>query len=618
MAKKNRKAKSYNRRLDAQTNKKSNKKSNNKANNKSNNPDNNLSKESGVSQSNANSHNRPYKDNKNKAINKIVNTINNKSDKSDSDRLNKPDANQSEVIDKSKTSDEPEVNDKPKASNELEVNDNPKASNELEVNDNPKASNESAINDKPKVSEKLKTNNEPNISHKPEKTDANKKRNGLASFALFVALLIIGVGVGILLEKNGDISQRLHQVNDKNTETVQPESPVLTVEVIRPQLAKVPINISADGTITAQSLANVSSKVNGLAIENVLVEEGQWVNKGDLLATFDTKALKQNAIQAEAGVRQAMANVKQAQANVVQADVNRAKAQADLNRVLPLLKIGAISQQQVDSYQVQLEQAKVSVESAKQGVESAKQAMVSAQAQSNNQQINYQDSRLVSPVAGVISQKHAQVGAVPQGPLFTIIEDGRLEWQAELNAEDVSQIRVGMPVAVRNLANNSTNNMIDNANNTSNANTTINSQFIRGKVRRIDPVANANHQISVYVALEPTKGVQSGMLLKGEFITGATPQIILPISAITSDDGYDYIMVVSDIKPIKDNQGKNKQGEEELTGRIQRMKVELGRQENNAVIIKTQLPANTTVVAQGGSFLTDGDLVRVVQVRKGA
>ncbi len=420
--------------------------------------------------------------------------------------------------------------------------------------------------------------------------------------------------MGILLEKNGEISQRLKQLTAKesDTETVQPESPVLTVEVIQPQLARVSTNLSADGTVTAKNTANVSSKVNGVAIESVLVEEGQWVNKGDLLATFDTKMLRQNAIQAEAGVRQAMANVKQAQASVVQADVNRAKAQADLNRVLPLVKIGAISQQQVDSYQVQLEQAKVSLASAKQGVESAKQALVSAQAQSNNQQINYQDSRLLAPVSGVISQKMAQVGTVPQGSLFTIIEDGRLEWQAELNPEDVSQIQVGMPVAVRNVASKLTSN-VNVIDNTPNANTASNSQLIRGKVSRIDPVANTNHQISVYVELEPTKGVQSGMLLTGEFITGATPQIILPVSAITSDDGYDYLMVVSEIK-----QGEDEQGKEELTGRIQRVKVELGRQENNAVIIKTQLPANTTVVAQGGSFLTDGDLVRVVQVRKGA
>src|SRR5690606_32910019 len=99
----------------------------------------------------------------------------------------------------------------------------------------------------------------------------------------------------------------------------------LSVETVSPSQDRIGNTLSADGTINAKDVANVSAKVNGVAIERILVEERDRVKAGQVLAIFDTDAMDQKVLQAEAVV--------------AEADVTLANATADAARVLPLFEI---------------------------------------------------------------------------------------------------------------------------------------------------------------------------------------------------------------------------------------------------------------------------------------
>lgn len=380
---------------------------------------------------------------------------------------------------------------------------------------------------------------------------------------LLLAVLVVGVLFGkFWADKAANRNAIAHDVGngaatktDKDSKAV--EQPVLAVEVIEPQTGNVRLNLKADGTVAPKDTASISGRVSGVAIEKILVNTGDWVKKGQTLALFDTQTLKQNVMQAEASVMQAKATY--------------AKAKADVARVEPLLKMNAVSKQEVDAYITAQNQAKAS--------------LVAAKSQLNNQKITLNNSRVVAPTSGIISEKTAQIGAIPQGPLFTIIQGGRLEWKADINPEKVSQIKAGTPVLVQ----------------------TVNGEKISGKVSRINPVAGNNRQISVFASLAPNPNIQSGMLLTGEFILGSQSQQVVPVSAVVGNDGYDYLMLVDAIKQQDIN------GKMQTVGRIKRLKIELGGQYGDAVAVKTQIPANTAIVRQGGSFLSEGDLVNIVQ-----
>lgn len=398
--------------------------------------------------------------------------------------------------------------------------------------------------------------------------NTNNNKSRVAMFLLLAAMVATGIVVGFFLnnyltnkkmansqlDATKDASAAVKDNDSQAADTKVEQQPVLTVETIVPNVGQVKLNLQTDGTIVPKDTASVSGRVGGVAVERILVNEGDWVKKGQPLAVFDTQTLEQNVVQAKASLAQAQASY--------------ANAKATVDRVKPLLEINAVSKQEVDSYITAADQAYASV--------------VSAQAQLNSQQLTLNNARVVAPVSGIISEKTAQVGSIPQGALFTIIQGGSLQWKAQINPKQRQNIGVGTPVLV-------------------NAGS---GKVLQGRVERIDPVADNNRKINVYANLEPNKAVQSGMLLSGEFVFGVQDKVVVPVASVVSFDGYDYLMLVTDIT-VKD--GVN-------IGRVKRHKITLGDQYGDMVAISSSLPKDALLVRQGGSFLNEGDLVRVAKM----
>ncbi|MDE4455226.1 efflux RND transporter periplasmic adaptor subunit [Psychrobacter sp. DAB_AL62B] len=337
-------------------------------------------------------------------------------------------------------------------------------------------------------------------------------------------------------------------VNDVNTEQA-----VLSVETVMPSQDNIGNTLSADGTINAKDIANVSAKVNGVAIERILVEEGERVKAGQVLAIFDTDAMEQQVLQAEA--------------DVAEAEATLANATADAARVLPLIDIDAISKQEADRYRTSKLQAQAALQASK--------------ARLSTQRLSVSNANVVAPVSGVISEKMAEVGMVAGGePLFTIIKGGILEWRADIDPKLIGEVNVGTPVQVSLPGGDS----------------------VMGQVSRIAPTADNNRQITIYASLAANAKARAGMYQTGEFLLGSSSAQTIPNSAIVSNDGYDYVMLVTNIST---QDGKN-------TGRIKQQRVTLGERFGDSVAITEPLPAESRLVKQGGSFLNDGDLVRIV------
>ncbi len=403
-----------------------------------------------------------------------------------------------------------------------------------------------------------------NLNRKPP------AKNSIAIYALLcIILLIIGVVIGVLYATSwhkswqnltGDETDEAKKTSlttsdkDKYESQQEDNKSVLTVDVVYPQVSSVPLTITVDGEVIAENTASVSSKVSGVTVEEILVKEGDVVKKGQLLATLDPSQLQQNVIQA--------------QAQVVQATASLNNATATLERVKPLLKINAVSKQEVDNYTTQAKQAQAS--------------LVLAKAQYNNQMLRLKDSKVIAPVTGIISKKTANVGGLAQGNLFTIIENGALEWQAKVSPNYLNELKIGMPVKL----------------------TTPTQENIYGKISRIEPTMGQDRQVNVRVKLQANgkTALQTGMLLTGELLFGEQEQLVVPVSSIVGEDGYNYLVTVTNIRKDITNQ---------VTGEIKRLKVQLGKQLGKSVALKTKIPTGVVVAYKGGSFLTDGDKVRL-------
>ena len=339
---------------------------------------------------------------------------------------------------------------------------------------------------------------------------------------------------------------------DKPAASAAPK-PALTVTVTSPQPASVPLKIAANGNIAAWQEASVGTEANGLRLAAVLVNVGDVVKRGQVLARFTPDTIA--------------AELAQTRAAVAEAEATLAEASANAQRARELQATGALSAQQINQYLT---------------AERTAQARLEAQrAAAKTQQLRLAQTQVLAPDNGVISARSATVGAVlPAGQeLFRLIRGGRLEWRAEVSAADLAQLKPGVAAAV----------------------TPAGGTPIVGKLRMVAPTVDpATRNGIVYVDLPQPGSSRAGMFARGEFEIGQTQGLSLPQSAVLLREGFSYVLQVGP------------------DSKVQQVKVSTGRRWADRVEITGGVERNARVVASGGGFLGDGDLVRVVDAAPAA
>ena len=334
----------------------------------------------------------------------------------------------------------------------------------------------------------------------------------------------------------------------------------LTVSTVLVKPVNLAMNFSANGGVFAWQEAGVGAEVQGLRVNDVRVDVGQSVQRGQVLATFAADGVLADIAVARAGVAEAQANALEAQANA--------------DRARSLQNTGALSNQQI--------QQMLTVE------QSARARLESAKATLDAQQVRLRHTQVVAPDSGTIVQRNVAVGAVAgSGDLFRLIRQGRLEWRAEVTSSELARVQPGSEVFV----------------------TAPGGAVARARVRMIGPTVDAQTRAGlVYVDLlgmrEGEKlplgaAFKPGMFAKGDFVFGNSSALTIPQQAVVVRDGFSYCFVVG------------------ADGRVAQRKISVGRrssaQDGGVVEVLSGLEPGAQVVAGGAGFLNDGDLVKVVQ-----
>lgn len=376
---------------------------------------------------------------------------------------------------------------------------------------------------------------------------------------VLACLMVVLLAIWLWLQSDARVKQ-----DNPSSDMSQAQSVAMTVEAIYPTVQILSDDVVASGNVVGQNIAEVGAKVNGVAIAQVLVDVGDVVQQGQVLAYLDN--------------RQASANVLAATADVEQAWINLTKASNDLQRVEPLIQIDAISREQYENYQANKLNAEANFKA--------------AQARLANSQISEGDASVVAPVSGIISQNLAKVGMMANGTtLFSIIENGQLQWQASVPVAKIHQIGIGQPVQIQ----------------TNNPN-----QVANAVVTQIAPVANNSREITVYATIVEPASLRAGMYQLGVFIGPQQPAITLPVSVVTSSDGYDYVWVLSKNKHNASNAKHARLAQDVFYA--YRQKIQVIRRHDEFVAV--DLPQDILLIQSGGNFLNDGDLVKVANFER--
>ncbi|MDP3670892.1 MAG: efflux RND transporter periplasmic adaptor subunit [Telluria sp.] len=330
-----------------------------------------------------------------------------------------------------------------------------------------------------------------------------------------------------------------------------PARPALTVTTAKPLPASLPIQLNANGNVSAWQEAVIGSELAGLRLTEVRVNVGDVVEKGQVLAVFSADSVK--------------ADVAQASAALLEAEATAAEAAGNAARARTLQSSGAMSAQQISQYLTAEQTANARIAAAK--------ATLAAQ------QLRLKYTQLVAPDSGVISARTASVGSVIGAgtELFRMIRQGRLEWRAEVTATELSRLKPGTKARVVG----------------------ANGSELTGQVRMIAPTIDPQTRSAlVYVDLPRTTGAnapfKAGMFASGRFELGSSQAMTLPQQAVAVRDGFSYVFRLNPDQ------------------RVSQQKVRSGRRLADRIEILEGITPESQVVVSGAGFLNDGDLVRNV------
>ncbi|HQY36832.1 MAG TPA: efflux RND transporter periplasmic adaptor subunit [Pseudomonadota bacterium] len=333
--------------------------------------------------------------------------------------------------------------------------------------------------------------------------------------------------------------------------------------------------LDATGYITARRIATVSAKVTG-KVREVMIEEGQRVEEGEVLATLDDAEA-----QAELSLREAQLASARAQLDEIRTNAANARREYERQQSLDARKLTSASA--LDGARTLVEALDGRLRAQEREVDVASESVDSAQVQLDNTIVR-------APFSGVITVKAAQPGemispisagggSIRTG-IGTVVDMDSLEIQVDVNEAYINRVQPGQPVeAVLNA---------------------YPEWKIPARVIAIVPTADRSKAtVKVRIALDerdarivPDMGVRVAFL--EERAPASAPPVaagvLVPAAAIRKDGGTDVVYVVKD-------------------GKAQRRAVTLGGAVGDSRQVRGGVSAGERVIIEAPAELKDGAVV---------
>ncbi|MDK1376535.1 MULTISPECIES: efflux RND transporter periplasmic adaptor subunit [unclassified Sinorhizobium] len=295
--------------------------------------------------------------------------------------------------------------------------------------------------------------------------------------------------------------------------------------------------------------------------EAVIASETSGLRVTDVLVDVGSVVTKGQTL-VQLSQQSVLADLRKQAAAVETAKADLAKAKANADRARQLRPSGAISDEKIAERLTDEQMAIASLES--------------QQAAFESQKIKLAQTTVTAVDDGLITSRTVDLGAVVSTgtELFRLVRQQRVEWQAEVSARFLPRISEGLSVTINGPE----------------------ARPIEGKVRLVGPsVSSETGRAIVYVTLPADIHPRVGLYLTGSIELKTTSALTVPDTAIVFRDGMSYVFTIG------------------VDGRVRRVRAETGRHKNGEVEILSGIDQSSRIVASGGAFLSDNDLVKVAE-----
>ncbi len=340
---------------------------------------------------------------------------------------------------------------------------------------------------------------------------------------------------------------------------------VITVGTSVPIRQDLDIRLPYTADIQPFQQVNIFSRVDGY-IAKLYVDKGDFVKANQLLVEIDhTDYLH--------AVNRAKANLAAARADVLRQEANIRNAKLNLDRMTELIKQQFVSQQDLDTAQVNYDVAVAQIESLKAQV---KQMEVALQQAETNLTYSY----IRAPFTGYVAERNLDAGAFVSGStgststfsrgILLLHEIEQVRTLIEVVEKNIPLIKIGQKAEVRAEA--------------------YPDQVFDGQVTRIVQALNrATRTMTVEVDLpNPDHALKGGMFARVEVMVGTHPNAIqIPVDALTRLEDLQYVYVVKD-------------------GKASQVMVEVGSRVENRIEVLKGLTGTEHVIVSGKDLVGNG------------
>ncbi|NMF04482.1 efflux RND transporter periplasmic adaptor subunit [Clostridium beijerinckii] len=363
-----------------------------------------------------------------------------------------------------------------------------------------------------------------------------------------------------------------------------------TVEVQISKAQEKSLGDSYKATLEAYQQGIVTSKIAAKVV-NVSVENGQYVNAGDTIATLDDQDIQNSIKTAQSQINSAEQQIKTAEQQVNTAETSMEKyklnlddAQRNYDRQKTLFDGGAISKTDLEAAETKLNNAKADYNSGNASIESAKAGVGTAKANVETQKVNlekYQsdlaNTVIKAPISGVISDKALNVGQMAsQGAALAKVNDiSSVYATIQVPQEKITGVKIGQAATIT----------VDG-----------NDKTYDGTIEAMDSAADATTRVfNCKVKIDNgDKSLLPGIFGKVQLISEEKAQVItVPISALAGNEG-DYSVFIND------------------NGIAKKQKITIGETNENNVEITDGIKEGDQVICTNISTLQEGSEVDAI------
>lgn len=299
----------------------------------------------------------------------------------------------------------------------------------------------------------------------------------------------------------------------------RPSVPVIAVKKVEVQG-----KVHGPGTVQSKVPVTVSAKITGI-LEKLHADQGDRVQKGQILAELDALELRAREAAAQAVKNRAQRDLARAQADLGKAQANLGLAQSNYQRDLEVFKPGYISQAAFDTTKAQLRVAESEVNAYQATVAALQAAVKQAESETHAASALHNYTRIPAPMDGLITVRKAEVGTTiaPGIPIFQMVNLDQIWMAAWIDQALVGQLGVGQAARI----------------------TLRSGRVFQGEIVRInqegDPVTR---ELEVDVKFEKLpQPLVMGEEGEVDIVTGLHTGPAVPLSAVMSKNGSKGVLV---------------------------------------------------------------------------